>query len=63
MTVEMFIKYLQKLPKKAEVLISVDVSTGDDDAGKRAFANEFLDEHISEPTEVILLFSGFLNNG
>lgn len=54
------IKILQIKPN-AEVLISVDVSTNEDDFDKRAFADESLDYQIVG-NRITLLFGGYLND-
>jgi len=62
--VKEFIEYLSKLPQEKEFTISVD--TSDDrlpnTEGERAFSNDFHEDHVCSGDEIVLLFSGHLNN-
>jgi len=54
-------KELLSMPPK-EIVISVDISTGDNDAGRRIFTSEFFGINDAEnEDEVVLLFGGDLN--
>ncbi len=43
------------------VTISIDVSTGDDDAGHRAFSLEYLGINDKRASQITLLFDGIAN--
>jgi len=53
-------KALLALPDKP-FIISVDISTGEDDAGDRVFTDEFLGVSNINAEELVLLFSGTIN--
>jgi len=51
---------LLSMPSKP-VVISVDISTCDADAGKRVFTDDYMGINDSEADEIVLLFTGALN--
>ena len=50
-----------RIDPNADVLISVDVSTNENEYDKRAFANTDFDYQIRKD-QITLMFEGYLNN-
>lgn len=61
MTVAELIEELGKLEGDSPVSVSIDVSTSEEDAGRRAFSEMFF-EAMDSSGEVVLCFDGYLND-
>jgi len=55
-------KELLGMPNK-ELSISVDISTCDDDAGRRVFTDEYFGINDINSHDIVLLFDGILDDG
>ena len=54
------IKVLEEYPD-FDVNVSVDISTSEEDAFKRCFSTEFLDDILVQNEEILLFFAGYVN--
>lgn len=54
-------KELLSMPPK-EVTISLDISTCDEDAGRRAFSGAYFGINDKESHDLVLLFEGTIND-